>query len=130
MKQQLLRQPLQERILQCHSINNLLSPTKKEEFLLRRLKAVHLVSLSLPFTKAKKKLLVEHSTIILGFLSERLDRSMTIPIHISDISEETNLAVSRIRTVFHFLEAVRILKYSKSIVSIYKISELRSYTEH
>ncbi len=130
MKQQLLRQPLQEGILQCHSINNLLSPTKKEEFLLRRLKAVHLVSLSLPFTKAKKKLLVEHSTIILGFLSERLDRSMTIPIHISDISEETNLAVSRIRTVFHFLEAVRILKYSKSIVSIYKISELRSYTEH
>lgn len=132
MNRQLLMPPVQEDrgILQCHSLNNLLSPTKKEEFLLRRIKAVHLVSLNLPYTKSKKKLLVEHAIILLGFLSGRLDRSMTIPIHISEISEETKLAVSRIRTVFHFLEAVRILKYSKSIVSIYKISDLRSYTEH
>lgn len=130
MKRQVLKQPFQEWILQCHSSTSLLSPTKKEEFLMRRIKAVHLVCLNLPFTNSKKNLLIEHAIVLLTFISERLDRSMTIPVHITDISEETNLAISRIRTVFRFLEAVRILNYSKGIISIYKISELIPYKEH
>lgn len=130
MTRQVLKQPLQEWILQCHSSNNMLSPSKKEEFLLRRVKAVQLVCLNLPYTKTKKELLVEHAIILLSFISKRLDRSMTIPAHISDISEETKLAVSRIRTVFHFLEAVRIMNYSKGIISIYKISELIPFKEN
>ncbi|MGE8002300.1 hypothetical protein [Lysinibacillus sp. NPDC093216] len=63
------------------------------------------------------------------FISERLDRSMTIPVHINEISEETNLAASRVRTVFRFLEAVRMLNYSKGIVSIYKVPDLFSSKE-
>ena len=130
MKQQVLRRPVHEWVLQCRSSNNLLSPSKKEEFYLRRVNALKLICLNLQYTSSKKKLLIEHATIILEFISERLDRSMTIPIHITEISEETKLAISRVRTVFHFLEAVRILNYSKGIISIYKVPELFPSKDH
>ncbi|MDD1505834.1 hypothetical protein PVA17_24270 [Lysinibacillus sp. CNPSo 3705] len=130
MTHQVLQRELHEWVLQCRSSNNLLSPSRKKDFYLRRVNALKIICLNLPYTSSKKKLLIEHATILLEFISERLDRSMTIPVHINEISEETNLAASRVRTVFRFLEAVRILNYSKGIVSIYKVPALFSSEEH
>lgn len=130
MKQQVLRRPVHEWVLQCRSSTNLLSPSKKEEFYYRRVNALKIICLNSPYTSSRKKLLIEHATILLEFISERLDRSMTIPVHINEISEETKLAASRVRTVFRFLEAVRILNYSKGIISIYKVPDLFPSEEH